>query len=460
MTADALPRNESDVLILGGGSGGYACALRAAQLGLAVTLVEEDKLGGTCLHRGCIPTKALLHAAEVADTVRTAAVFGVRSGFDGIDMAAVQEYKNGTVQRLYRGLQGLLSRGRITTVTGHGIYAGDRAVEVDGVRYSGKSLVLATGSQPRAVPGVPLGERILTSDRALELDFVPATAVVLGGGVIGVEFASLWDSFGAQITVVEALPRLIAGEDPWSSRQLARAFRGRGITVRAGTKIVAAKETPESVFIELDDGSTLESEVLLVAVGRAPRTEGLAEAGITLDRGVVVTDDRLRTNASGVYAVGDIVAGVQLAHSGFQQGLFVAEEIAGLVPTPVPDHLVPRVTFSHPEIASVGLDEDAARARYGTVTTTVYDLGGNGKSQILRTSGGVKVVRSGTAGPVVGVHMVGDRVGELIGEAQLTVAWEALPEEVAAFVHAHPTQNEALGEAMLSLSGRPLHAHS
>ncbi|QYB07324.1 dihydrolipoyl dehydrogenase [Rhodococcus sp. USK10] len=451
----------SDVLILGGGSGGYACAFRAAQLGLSVRLIEGDKIGGTCLHRGCIPTKALLHSAEIADAARAGAEFGVRTTFDGIDIDAVHRYKNGTVDRLHKGLRGLVDHHKITVVTGHGKYLGNRTIEVGGTRYTGTSVVLATGSYARTVPSIELGERIVTSDDALNLGLVPKKAIVLGGGVIGVEFASVWASFGADVTIVEALPRLVAAEDPWCSTQLERAFRKRGISTRTGVTVAAAKETADGVLVELDGGDTLEADILLVAVGRGPRTGdcGFAEHGITLDRGFVVTDDRLRTPVDGVYAVGDIVAGLQLAHRGFQQGIFVAEQIAGLDPIPVAEDLIPRVTYSHPEVASVGLTEDAARERHGDATSVVYDLAGNGKSQILRTSGGIKVVRAGDTGPVVGVHMVGDRVGELIGEAQLTVAWEALPTDVAPFVHAHPTQNEALGEAMLALSGKPLHTH-
>ncbi|MFC9551609.1 dihydrolipoyl dehydrogenase [Rhodococcus sp. NPDC056960] len=456
-----MTENHSDVLILGGGSGGYACAFRAAQLGLSVTLIEADKVGGTCLHRGCIPTKALLHCAEVADTARTGAEFGVRTTFDGIDVAAVHAYKDGTIDRLYRGLQGLVAHHRITVVSAHGRFVGDRTIEADGVRYTGTSVVLATGSYARTVPSIELGDRIVTSDDALNLGFVPKTAVVLGGGVIGVEFASVWASFGADVTVVEALPRLVAAEDPWCSKQLERAFRKRRISVRTGVQVESAKESADGVLVELGSGETLHTDVLLIAVGRGPRTadSGFADHGIALDRGFVVTDERLRTGVDGVYAVGDVVAGLQLAHRGFQHGVFVAEEIAGLAPVPVAEHLVPRVTYSHPEVASVGYTEDAARDRYGDVTSLVYDLAGNGKSQILKTAGGIKVVRAGDSGPVVGVHMVGDRVGELIGEAQLTVAWEALPSDVARFVHAHPTQNEALGEAMLALSGKPLHTH-
>jgi len=453
--------HHSDVLILGGGSGGYACAFRASQLGLSVTLIEADKVGGTCLHRGCIPTKALLHSAEVADSARTSADFGVSVTLEGIDIARVHEYKDGTVSRLYRGLQGLIAQHRITVVTGHGTFVGDKTVQVDDVRYTADNVVLASGSYPRTIPGIELGDRILTSDQALELARVPASAIVLGGGVIGVEFASVWRSFGADVTIVEALPRLVAAEDPWCSKQLERAYRKRGIISRLNSKVKSATETEAGVDVVLDDGSTLTAEILLVAVGRGPRTAdcGYAEHGIHLDRGFVVTDERLRTALPGVYAVGDIVPGLQLAHRGFQQGIFVAEEIACLDPIPIAGHLIPRVTYSHPEVASVGLDEESARARHGDVSTVVYDLGGNGKSQILQTSGGIKVIRSGQTGPIVGVHLVGDRVGELVGEAQLAVSWEALPTEIGHFIHAHPTQNEALGEALLALAGTPLHAH-
>ncbi|MGC0364374.1 dihydrolipoamide dehydrogenase [Rhodococcus sp. 27YEA15] len=453
-----------DLVVLGGGSGGYATAFRAAQLGLSVTLVEKDKVGGTCLHRGCIPTKALLHSAEVADTLRESAAFGVLGSLHGIDSDAVQKYKDGVVGKLYKGLQGLLSHHKITVVSGHGRYVGDRTVDVDGTRVTGKSVVLATGSYARTIPGLELGERIVTSDRALTLRSVPKRVVILGGGVIGVEFASIWASFGSEVTVVEALPRLVANEDEWVSKQLTRAFRKRGIITKTATKLVGAVEHDDLVTVTLDGGEAIDADLLLVAVGRGPNTDdtGFAEAGITLDRGFVAVDDRLRTNHEGVYAVGDIVPGLQLAHRGFQQGVFVAEEIAGLDPTIVDESGIPRVTYSNPELASVGLTEAQARARHGEITTLVYDLAGNGKSQILGTSGGVKLVKAGARGidgPVVGIHLAGARVGEMISEAQLIVNWGAHPGEVAQLVHAHPTQSEALGEAHLALAGKPLHAH-
>jgi len=455
---------EFDVVILGAGSGGYACALRAAQLGLTVALVEKGKLGGTCLHVGCIPTKALLHAAEVADATRESEQFGVRATFDGIDMDGVNAYKDGVVDRLFKGLTGLIKGRGITVVEGSGRLTSPTTVEVDGASYVGRHVVLASGSYSRSLPGLDVdGERVISSEHALRLDHVPESAVVLGGGVIGCEFASVWASFGTQVTVVEALPRLVPAEDEASSKALERAFRKRKIGFRTGTPFQSVKSSDDGVLVTLEGGDTIEAELLLVAVGRGPTTDGLGyeEQGVAMERGFVLADERCRTNVDGVFAVGDIVPGLQLAHRGFQQGIFVAEEIAGLAPAPIDEAGIPRVTYSDPEIASVGLSEAQARSTYGddAVETLTYDLGGNGKSQILKTQGFVKLVRR-TDGPIVGVHLVGARVGELIGEAQLIYNWEAFPEDVAPLVHAHPTQNEALGEAHLALAGKPLHAHS
>ncbi|GAA4992367.1 dihydrolipoyl dehydrogenase [Pseudonocardia tropica] len=454
----------ADLVILGGGSGGYACALRAAELGLSVVLVEKDKLGGTCLHRGCIPTKALLHAAEVADHARDGAQVGIRSRFDGVDMAGVNAYKDGVVSRLYKGLQGLVAARGITVVPGAGTLEGPGTVRVGDERITGRHVVLATGSYARSLPGLELDDRIVTSDAAISLDDAPRRVVVLGGGVIGVEFASVWRSFGAEVTIVEALPRLVPNEDEFCSTQLARAFRRRRITARTGVRFAKATRSGDTVTVSLESGEEIEADLLLVAVGRGPNTtgHGFAEAGVAMDDGFVTVDERLRTDLDGVYAVGDVTPGLQLAHRGFAHGIFVAEDVAGLAPRPVTDDGIPRVTYCEPEVASVGLTEQAARDLHGEVHTLTYDLAGNGKSQILQTSGAVKLVAQGPAGRggrVLGVHMVGSRIGELVGEAQLVYNWEALPTDVAALIHAHPTQSEALGEAHLALAGRPLHTH-
>ncbi len=451
-----------DLVILGGGSGGYAAALRAAELGLSVALVEKDKLGGTCLHRGCIPTKALLHAAEVADSARESAQFGVRASFESIDMPGVNTYKDSVIGRLYKGLQGLVGGKNITLIEGQGRLVAPDTVEVAGRRVTGRNVVLATGSYARSLPGLEIGGRVITSDQALTLDYVPQRVVVLGGGVIGVEFASVWKSFGAEVTIVEALPRLVPAEDEACSKALERAFRKRKIAFKTGVRFSGATQNDAGVSVSLESGETIEADLLLVAVGRGPNATGFGyeENGVQMDRGFVLTDDRCRTNVANVFAVGDIVPGLQLAHRGFQQGIFVAEQIAGLNPAPIVESGIPRVTYCEPEIASVGLTQAQAVEAFGAenVHAYEYNLGGNGKSQILGTAGFVKLVRR-TDGPVVGVHMVGSRMGEQIGEAQLIVSWEAYPEEVAQLVHAHPTQNEALGEAHLALAGKPLHAH-
>ena len=463
-TPSDTPSDRYDLVVLGAGSGGYACALRAAQLGMSVALVEEDKLGGTCLHRGCIPTKALLHAGEVADSVRHADAFGITATLGGVDLAGVNAYKDGVVSRLHRGLEGLIKSRRITVIPGRGRLAGPTAVEVDGIRYEGRHVVLATGSYTKTLPGLDLdGERILSSTDALQLSELPRRAVVLGGGVIGVEFASAWRSLGVEVTILEALPRLVAAEDEASSKAVERAFRKRGIGFRTGTSFTGVDKIDDGVRVSVDSGESFDADLLLVAVGRGPNTAdlGYEEAGVRLDRGYVVTDERLRTSVPQVYAVGDVVPGMQLAHRGFAHGIFVAEDIAGLSPAPVAEAGIPRVTYCDPEVASVGLSEQQARQEYGddAVETTTYDLSGNGRSQILRTAGFVKLVRRAD-GPVVGVHMVGARVSELIGEAQLIYNWEAFPSDVASLVHMHPTQTEALGEAHLALAGKPLHAHT
>lgn len=464
---DVSEPNEAtfDIVILGGGSGGYATALRAAQLGLKVALVEKGKLGGTCLHNGCIPTKALLHAAEIADQARESEQFGVKAELIGIDMAGVNSYKDGVISRLYKGLQGLVGGSKnITVVEGAGKLVDKNVVEVAGKRYTGRNIVLASGSYAKSLPGLDVdGERIITSDHALTMDRVPSSVIVLGGGVIGVEFASVWKSFGVDVTIVEALPRLVAAEDEESSKALERAFRKRKINLKVGKPFEKVEKTESGVKLTIQGGETVEAELLLVAVGRGPNTANLGyeEQGVKTDRGFVLTDERLRTNVPNVYAVGDIVPGLQLAHRGFQQGIFVAEEIAGQTPAVIDEVGIPRVTYCDPELASVGLTEVKAKEQYGAdkVKTYNYNLGGNGKSQILKTTGFVKLVRV-EDGPVVGVHMIGARVGELIGEAQLIYNWEAYPAEVAQLVHAHPTQNEALGEAHLALAGKPLHAHA
>ncbi len=457
-----------DIVILGGGSGGYACALRAAELGKRVLLIEKDKVGGTCLHRGCIPTKALLHAAEIADQANEAESFGVRARFDGIDMTGVNAYKNKVVDRLWKGLQSTIASRHIDVVYGDGRLVSPTAVRVGNTVYEGAHVVLATGSEARSLPGLPIdGQRVITSDDALRLDRVPGSVVILGGGVIGVEFASVWRSFGAEVTIVEMLPHLLPPEDESSSKLLERAFRRRGIAYQLGARFEGVKEAADGLTVTLEGGKTLSAELMLVAVGRGPVSAGLGyeEAGVTMDRGFVIVDEYCRTSVPTISAVGDLTPGLQLAHVGFAEGILVAEQVSGLEVTPVDYDGVPRITYSDPEVASVGITSAMAAERGIETTEFTYNLGGNGKSVILQTQGAAKVIAtaggpSGTPGPVLGVHLVGARVGELIAEGQLIYNWEALPSEVAQLIHPHPTQSEAIGEAHLALAGKPLHVHA
>ncbi|CAB4997163.1 unannotated protein [freshwater metagenome] len=450
-----------DLVVLGGGSGGYAASLRAAQLGLSVALIEGEKLGGTCLHKGCIPTKALLHSGEIADNTRDASHFGINAQLIGIDMVAVNAYKDGVIAKLYKGLQGLVKSRNITFVEGFGKLVGPNTVEVNGQRYEGKNIILATGSYPRTLPGLEIdGTTIITSEEALNMTTIPARVIVLGGGVIGCEFASVWKSFGADVTIIEGLPRLIAAEDESSSKQLERAFRKRGINFEVGTKFQSVAKDASGVTVTLENGKTFSADLLLVAVGRGPVSANLGyEAqGIAMERGYVLVDNKCRTNVPGIWAVGDLIPTLQLAHVGFAEGILVAEEIAGLNPRPINYDGVPRVTYSEPEVASVGLTTAQAKERGHDVVELTYDLAGNGKANILRTSGSVKLVAAKN-GPVLGIHLVGSRVGELLAEAQLIFNWEASADDVAPLLHAHPTMSEAMGEAHMALAGKPLHAH-
>jgi dihydrolipoamide dehydrogenase len=457
-----MAENTFDLVILGAGSGGYAAALRGAQLGLSIALIERDKLGGTCLHRGCIPTKALLHSAEVADTTREAGHYGVNANFQSIDMTQVNKYRDSVVEKLYKGLTGLVTSKSITYVQGDGRMTGPKSVTVNGEVYTGKNLLLATGSNSKTL-GIEITGRVITSDQALQLDYVPNKVAVLGGGVIGVEFASVWKSFGAEVVIIEGFDRLVPNEEPVISKGLERAFKKRGMELKLGNKFKTVTQSDAGVVVELENGDQISADLLLVAVGRGANATGFGfeEQGVKMDRGFVLTNERLQTNLDGVFAVGDIVPGYQLAHRGFMHGIFVAEEVAGLKPIKVDENGIPRVTYCEPEIASVGITEAQAAEKFGAenIATYEYNLAGNGKSNILGTAGVIKLIRQ-VNGPVIGFHMIGSRAGEQIGEAQLIVNWEAYPEDVARLLHAHPTMNEAIGEAHLALAGKPLHSHA
>lgn len=454
-----MSEEQYDVVILGGGNGGYACALRATSLGMSVALVEADKVGGTCLHRGCIPTKALLRAAEVADTVHESSDWGVISAFNGVDMAKVLEFQSGIINKMHRGLSGLIKSHKVEFVNAHGVLSGVDTVTAGDRVLKGKNIVLASGSVTKTL-GMNLGGRIIGSEHALFLDHVPSSVVILGGGVIGVEFASVWKSFGADVTIVEALPHLVPNEDEDISKGLEKAFKARGIKFMTNTRFKNAIEDGYGVTVNTEDGQTLRADYLLVAIGRGPNTAnmGYEAQGIPMDRGFVLANERLHTGVGNIYAVGDIVPGLQLAHRATMQGVFVAEEIAGLNPRVVPNDNIPRVTFCEPEIASVGLTEAKAKEVYGAdnVISKQSNMLGNAKSQMLKAAGFAKLVQV-KDGPIVGFHALGQRIGEQIGEGQLIVNWEADAEDLAYLMHTHPTQNEMIGEAAMALAGKPLH---
>lgn len=457
-----------DVVVLGGGTGGYSCALRAADLGLRAALVEKDKVGGTCLHRGCIPAKALLQAAEVAEHAADAAHYGVRATFDGVDAIAVQTYKQHIVDTNHKGLQSTLRRRGVEVIAGNARVADRTTLEVEtaaGQRLlrAALGLVLATGSTPRALPvdGLAIdGTRVITSDHALSLDRVPERPVIIGASAVGVEFASIWRAYGAaSVTVVEALPAVVPREDVDTSKALAAALTKQGIDVRTGVTVIGADAGADSVRVRLGDGATIDSDLVLVAIGRGPVSDGMgiAEAGVAVDRGYITVNEWCETNVAGVYAIGDVIGRLGLAHSSFQEGFLVAERLAGRPVVPI-DYLgVPRVYYCHPEVASVGYTEQQLTEQGIAFERQLHPFSHNARAMMTKASGHVKVLAGADGGRVLGVHIVGPRATDIIGEAQLIYNWEALPTEVAQFIHPHPTVVEAIGEAHLAAAGKPLH---
>ncbi|MGH2674030.1 MAG: dihydrolipoyl dehydrogenase [Actinomycetota bacterium] len=451
-----------DVIVVGAGTGGYSCALRAAQLDRKVALVERDeRLGGTCLLRGCIPTKALLQSAAVMDQVNRSKEWGITASGEP-DWSGVQEFQRKVVDKLVGGLTSLVKARQIEVVRGTGKLAGRNAVEVDGRRLEAPAVVIATGSYPKLLPNMEVSDRIITSDQALSLDRIPGSATVIGAGAVGLEFASLYRSFGAEVTLIEALDRLAPLEDEDISKEVARSFRKRGITAHTGASVQDVTESGQGVTITFEAGGTsqqVQSEICLVAVGRGPITEGagLEDAGVELERGSVKVNGQMQTSVDGVWSIGDACTSpFQLAHVSMAEGVAVAERIAG-EDVPELDYAgVPRVTFSTPEIASVGLTEAQATERGHEVEIERFNMQGLGKANIVGEGGAVKVVAE-KGGPVLGVHMIGPHVTDLIAEAMLITNWEAMPVEVAALIHPHPTLSEAIGESHLALAGKPLH---
>ncbi|MFA9444834.1 dihydrolipoyl dehydrogenase [Egicoccus sp. AB-alg6-2] len=472
-----------DIVVVGGGPGGYATAFRAAARGLDVALVEADKVGGTCLHRGCIPSKAVLHVAEVLEEVHRADVLGLRVRYDGLDGNALTAFREGVITRMFKGLDFLVAK-RTTRHEGRGrlVRGQDGRVEVevtDGegatTRVQGRHVVLATGSYARSLPGVDIdGEVVQTSDHALWFTAPPQRAVIIGAGAIGMEFASMWRPMGSEVTVVEALDRVLPLEDADCSTAVAKAYAQRGIEVLTSARVQSVERDGDlgRVVVEVDGQErVLEADRVLVATGRGPNTAdtGAAELGILDERGFVVTDAWGATEIEGVWAVGDVRPTLALAHAAFAEGFAVADRIAGQDGARPVDHTqTPRVTYCHPEVASVGLTEAQARDAYGdnAVAVETSSLRHNAKGILAGTEGFVKVVHRtdqtpvgapGGGGPVVGVHIVGPHATDLIAEATLATTWEALPEELAAITHAHPSLYEAMGEAFQSAAGLPFH---
>ena len=465
-----------DVVVIGAGTGGYSTALRSAQLGQRVAMIErDDRLGGTCLLRGCIPTKALLQSAAVLDTVNRADEWGIDASGKP-DWEQVVAFEDRIVDKLVKGVTGLVEMRGIEVIKGDATLVAGPAVvvESDGAtrRVEAPNVVIATGSVPKLLPGVEIGQHIITSDQALWYDRIPASAVVIGAGAVGLEFASLYRSFGADVTLLEALPALAPLEDEEVSKEIARAFRKRGITTASGASVETIADTGSGVEVSYtagDEPTTVTAEVCLVAIGRGPVTTslGLDGAGVSMhERGFVQVDDQLRTNVDGVWAVGDVAATpLQLAHVSFDEGYAVAERIAGL-DVPEIDYVnTPRVTYCSPEIASVGLTEAQARERGGAIVTEKLDLRGVGKANIVGEGGFVKVIaeadasnETGAAGTVLGIHMIGPHVTDLIAEGMLITNWQATVDDVAILHHPHPSLSEGLGEAMLALAGKPLHS--
>ncbi len=465
-----MAEDRFDVVVVGGGTGGYSAALRAAQLDLSVGLVERDKVGGTCLHRGCIPSKALLQTAEIADHVRDAGEFGVQASFDGLEVAKVHEHKDSVVGAMHKGLQATLKGRGVTTLEGHGRLVDAGTVEVDGEQVRAEAVVIATGSAPREIPPAPFdGERIISSDHALQLDRVPERPIILGAGAVGMEFATVWHGFGAdEVTVVELEDRVLPLEDPDASKEVTRQFKRKGITVTTGAEVTAADPSDGGVVVTVKTGEgeqKIEGDLLLVAVGRRPVSEdvGLEEVGVELDRGFVTVDEYCRTGVDGVWALGDVIPTLGLAHASFAEGYLVADQLGGLDVVPIDYAGVPRVTYSHPEVASVGLTQPEAEERGHEVVVETHKFQTLARARMMKAEGVVKLVaersegRPGGAGRILGIHMVGPHATDLIAEGELIYNWEALPMDVGRFIHPHPSLNEAVGEAHLALAGRVLH---
>ncbi|HET9732605.1 MAG TPA: dihydrolipoyl dehydrogenase [Acidimicrobiales bacterium] len=464
---------EFDVVIVGGGPGGYAAALYGANAGLKIAVVEKDKVGGTCLHRGCIPAKEFLETSAVYRAVSTAKDFGVQTSQPGLDFSVSQARKQKVVDGLWKGLSGLMRSRKITTVEGTGRLDADGVVRVDdGSELEGRFTILATGSVPRTIPGFEIdGRTVLSSDEFLSLSELPRSVAVIGGGAIGCEFASMLADVGVSVTLLEALPKILPGCDAEVADMVVRSFRRRGIDIHTGVPVTGHAPNPSGgTVVSFGDGATVEVDAVVVSVGRRPLSDGLLGdgTGVVVDeRGFVAVDEWCRTGAENVFAVGDVVATTagphpQLAHVGFAEGILVIHQILGEATVPVDYTRVPWCIYCHPEVAFTGLSEEAAREAGYDVVTKKMPVAHNGRAMILGEGEGmVKVVAEkgadGSGGRLLGVHMVGPWVTEQLGQAYLAVNWEATASEVAHFIQPHPTLSETFGETMLAITGRGLH---
>jgi dihydrolipoamide dehydrogenase len=458
-----------DVVVIGGGPGGYAAALHGALAGLTIAVVEKDKVGGTCLHRGCIPAKEFLETAHVYRTVAGAKEFGIQVEQPAVEFSQSQARKQKVVEQLWKGLQGLMKKRKITTITGTGTLGGNRTVRVDdGTELQARHVILASGSAPRTIPGFEVdGRYVLTSDEVLMLDKLPSSAVVIGGGAIGCEFASMMADLGTQVTVLEVLPKLLPGCDKDVVEVVARSFKKRGIDVHTGVKVHGHSPNGEGggTTVTFGDGEEITVDMVVVSVGRRPLSDSLGLDGTAVEvdeRGFVRVDEYCRTGEPDVFAVGDVIAGPALAHVGFAEGILVIRQILGEPAVPVDYGKVPWCIYTFPEVAFAGLSEEAAKEAGYDVVTKKDPFGGNGRALIIGDAGGlVKVIAEknadGKAGRILGVHMVGPWVTEQLGQGYLSVNWEATPEEIGQYIQPHPTLSETFGEAVLALTGRGLH---
>jgi dihydrolipoamide dehydrogenase len=462
-----------DLVIIGGGPGGYAAALYGASAGLNIALIEKNKVGGTCLHVGCIPAKELLETAAVFRHVSDAKEFGIETGASPtVDLNVSQARKQQVIDKQFKGLSGLLKSRKVTMYDGHGRLHAGRRVTVSGgesgdVELTGDAVIIASGSVPRTIPGFDIdGELVQTSDEVLSITEVPSTVAVIGGGAIGCEFASMLADLGSKVTVLEALPKILPGVDADVANTVVRAFKKRGIEIRTGVQVAGHKpKGGGGTTIDLGDGGTLDVDRVVVSVGRRANTDDLGLDGTAVkldDRGFVAVDEYCRTGEEGVWAIGDCIATPALAHVGFAEGILAITDILGEPAVPVDYDKVPLCIYCHPEVAFAGHSEQSAKEAGFDVVTSKHRYGGNGRALIVgEPDGMVKVIAEkgadGKAGRILGVHMVGPWVTEQLGQGYLAVNWEATVDEVAHFIQPHPTLSELFGESVLSLTGRSLH---